>query len=253
MAYNPERDEMYVGSVPAYGVYQGGLAIYSFATGKVEFFGAEIAENQGIVSAVWNPHDKLLYLGTTIDGGMGTNPTSIPELGQLVVFDPETRTVVRSGAPVRLREGVTGLLVDPDGSVWGVAEEQLMKVSPDGTVRTLGAVSGRYADPPAYTWAWAYLNWSARDGMIYGSAGGNGDVRVGRHQSRDCLPGARRQRSLDNPARLIGQTMVGEGLRDAALRASEVEKPRGPRITPMERCPQPASTPKAAAEPPALS
>ncbi|OYN85247.1 hypothetical protein [Parenemella sanctibonifatiensis] len=173
MAYNPERDEMYVGSVPAYGGYQGGLAIYSFATGEVEFFGAEIAENQGIVSAVWNPHDKLLYLGTTIDGGMGTNPTSITDLGQLVVFDPETRTVVRSGAPVRLRKGVTGLLVDPDGSVWGVAEEQLMKVSPDGTVRTLGAVSGRYADPPAYTWAWAYLNWSARDGMIYGSAGGN--------------------------------------------------------------------------------
>lgn len=173
MAYNPERDELYVGAVASYGVYQGGLAIYDFDSGEVEFFGAEIAPDQGIVSAVWNPHDKLLYLGTTIDGGMGTNPTSITELGQLVVFDPETRTVVRAEPPVRLRQGVTGLLVDPDGSIWGVAEEQLMKVSPDGTVRTLGAVSPRYSAPPNYTWAWAYLNWSSRDQMIYGSAGGN--------------------------------------------------------------------------------
>lgn len=173
MAYNEERDEVYIGSVPEYGHYQGGLAIYDFATGKPTFLTTQVVQNQSIVSAVYNPHDKLLYLGTTIDGGMGNDPTNITWYGQLIVFDPATRTVVRSSVPVHYRQGVTGLLVDPDGSVWGVAEEQLIKVAPDGTVRILGAVSARYPKAPNYTWAWAYLNWSARDGMIYGSAGGN--------------------------------------------------------------------------------
>lgn len=173
MSYNQERDEVYIGSVPEYGHYQGGLAIYDFATGKPTFLTSEIAVDQGIVSAAWNPHDGLLHLGTTIDGGMGNDPISVTTEGQLVVLDPVTRTVVRRTVPVAGRQGVTGLLVDPDGSVWAVAEEQLIKVAPDGTVQVCGAVSNRYAKDPNYTWAWAYLNWSARDGKIYGTAGGN--------------------------------------------------------------------------------
>ncbi|MBZ2199220.1 hypothetical protein [Occultella gossypii] len=173
MAYNPERDEVYMGSVPVYGQYQGGLAIYEFGTGRVTHLKEEIVENQSIVSVVYNPHDKLVYLGTTIDGGMGNTPTSITTEGQVIVFDPATRTVVRSFVPVHSRQGVTGLLVDPDGSVWGVAEEQLMKIATDGTVRTFGAVSRRYPGAPDYVWAWAYLNWSALDGMIYGTARGH--------------------------------------------------------------------------------
>lgn len=171
MAYNADRDEVYVGSVGGYGVYQGGLSIHDFATGKVVHLTEEIAKDQSIISAVYNPHDKLLYIGTSIDGGMGIDPTSVTPEGQLVVFDPATREVVSRTVPVPGREGVTGLLVDPDGSVWGVAEEQLIKVAPSGEVQTFGAVSGRYGAPPAYTWAWAYLNWSALDHQIYGTAG----------------------------------------------------------------------------------
>ncbi|MFW6599177.1 PQQ-binding-like beta-propeller repeat protein [Propionibacteriaceae bacterium Y2011] len=172
MAYDPVRDEAYMGSVPLYGQNQGALAIYEFATGKVTHLTDEIATDQSIISVAHNPHDGLLYIGTTIDGGMGMEPISLTTEGQLIVFDPATRTVVRRSVPVADRQGVTGLLVDPDGSVWGVAEEQLIKVSPDGGVQTLGAVSGRYAPDPSHTWAWAYLNWSAMDGHIYGSAGG---------------------------------------------------------------------------------
>ena len=162
-----------MGSVPVYGQHQGGLAIYEFASDTVTQLRTEIVTDQSIVSVVHNPHDKLVHIGTTIDGGMGSDPISVTTEGQLIVFDPATRTVVRRSVPVAGREGVTGLLVDPDGSVWGVAEEQLIKVAPDGAVQTFGAVSGRYADDPNYTWAWAYLNWSAVDGQIYGTAGGN--------------------------------------------------------------------------------
>ncbi|MGD7705219.1 hypothetical protein [Microlunatus sp. Y2014] len=172
MAYNPDRDEVYVGSVPGYGRYQGGISVYDFATGEVEFFGAEIAQDQGVISAAYNPHDELVYFGTTIDGGMGNDPTSITTEGQVVVFDPATRQVVRRFVPVAGRQGVTGLLVDPDGSVWGVAEELLIRIDPQGEVHVYGAVSRRYPAPPEFIWAWAYLNWSSRDGMIYGSARG---------------------------------------------------------------------------------
>ncbi|MFW6599178.1 hypothetical protein ACQBAU_01735 [Propionibacteriaceae bacterium Y2011] len=172
MAYDPVRDEVYMGSVPVYGQNQGGLAIYSFASGKVTHLRTEIVTDQSIVSVAHNPHDGLVYIGTTIDGGMGSDPISVTTEGQLIVFDPATRTVVRRSVPIPGRQGVTGLLVDPDGSVWGVAEEQLIKVSPTGEVQVLGAVSSRYARDPNYTWAWAYLNWSAKDGQIYGTAGG---------------------------------------------------------------------------------
>ncbi|MFW6599179.1 hypothetical protein ACQBAU_01740 [Propionibacteriaceae bacterium Y2011] len=173
LAYNPDRDEVYIGSVGGYGHHQGGLSIYDFATGAVRFMTEEIAKNQSIISAVYNPHDKLVHIGTSIDGGMGMDPTSVTTEGQLVVFDPATSTVVRRSVPIAGKEGVTGLLIDPDGSVWGLAESQLFKVSPAGEVRTFGTVGYGYAAPPAYTWAWGYLNWSAMDGHIYGSAADN--------------------------------------------------------------------------------
>lgn len=174
IAYNPERDEIYLGAVPGYGRYQGGISIYDAASGDVVFLGAEITEDQGVISMAYNPHDKLLYLGTTIDGGMGTNPTSVTMEGQIVVFDPASREVVDRFVPVAGREGVTGMLCAPDGSIWAVAEEQLMRLDTGtGEVATYGAVSRKYSAPPTYTWSWAYLSWSRRDQMIYGAAYGN--------------------------------------------------------------------------------
>lgn len=172
MAYDPGRDEAYMASVPLFGRYQGGMAIYEFATGKVTQLRSALVVDQSIVSVVHNPHDGLVYLGTTIDGGMGNDPISVTTEGQLIVFDPASRSVVRRSVPVPGRQGVTGLLIGPDGSVWGVAEEQLFRLAPDGGLTVHGAVSGRYPAAPSYTWTWANLNWSAMDGGIYGTAGG---------------------------------------------------------------------------------
>ncbi len=171
LAYNPDRDEMYMGSVATYGQTQGGLAIWEGATGDHVWLTTEIGENENIVSVAYNPVDGLVYLGSTVDGGLGSAPSG-HSAGKLIVFDPETRSVVKTIDPVGAeREGVTGLMVDPDGVVWGVAEEALFAYDPaTGLSQIKGTVGGRYSEGKTY-WAYGTVTISNADGRIYVTAG----------------------------------------------------------------------------------
>lgn len=171
MAYNPDRDEIYLGSVATYGYTQGGLAIWDGATGEHEWLTSEIGEDENIVSVAYNPTDGLVYLGSTVDGGLGSEPSG-HTAGKLIVFDPETRTVLRTIDPAgEEREGITGLMVDPDGVVWGVAEEALFAYDPaTGESQVKGTVGGRYPDGKTY-WAYGTVSMSDADGRIYVTAG----------------------------------------------------------------------------------
>ena len=170
MAYDAERDEVYMGSIAAYGKLQGGLAVYDFATGDHTWFTDEIVDGQSIISVVHNPNDGLVYIGTNIDGGMGIEAP--PGEAKLVVWDPKTRTKLREIVPVPDREGVTGLMVAPDGKIWGWAEDTLFAYDPASqqVVHSEGDLAPRYEDDQFY-WAWAYQYVSPIDGNVYATVG----------------------------------------------------------------------------------
>ncbi|WP_166355649.1 carbohydrate binding domain-containing protein [Phytoactinopolyspora limicola] len=169
MAYNPERDEIYLGAVAIYGQTQGGLAIWDAATGSHEWLTTEIGLDENVVSVAYNPVDGLVYIGSTIYGGLGSDPSG-NTAGKLIIFDPETRAVVEAIDPVgEERQGITGLMVDPDGLVWGVAEEALFAYDPvAGEAQVKGTVGGRYTST---RWAYGTVTRSDIDGKIYVTAG----------------------------------------------------------------------------------
>ena len=174
--HNPDRDEIYMGAVALYGQTQGGLAIWDGATGEHVWLTEEIGADENIVSVASNETDGLVYLGSTVDGGLGSDPSG-NTAGKLIVFDPETRTVAETMDPAgEEREGITGLMVDDDGLVWGVAEQSLFAYDPaTGESEVRGSVGGQYAEGTTY-WAYGNVSRSAADGRIYVTAGGRFSV-----------------------------------------------------------------------------
>lgn len=171
MAYNPQRDEIYMGAVAIYGQTQGGLAIWEGSTGEHVWLTEEIGADENVVSVVYNESDGLVYIGTTVDGGLGSAPSG-NTAGKLIVLDPETRTVVDRIDPAgEEREGITGLMVDDEGAVWGVAEQSLFRYDPATGISTVeGDVGGSYTEGSTY-WAYGNVHQSSADGKIYVTAG----------------------------------------------------------------------------------
>ncbi|MGD7705291.1 carbohydrate binding domain-containing protein [Microlunatus sp. Y2014] len=168
MAYNQERDELYVGAIAGYGLNQGGFAVYDFATGEHRWFTDDLVLRQSVISVLYNPNDGLVYIGTTLDGGLASDPTDATE-AKIIVWDPVTRQPVREFVPVAGKEGVTGLVVGPDQKVWGIAENVLFTLNGDGTAVEYAEQIGIPEYPDRTIWKWAQLHVSPIDGNVYGT------------------------------------------------------------------------------------
>lgn len=170
MTHDPVHDKAYLGSIPGYGLNQGGMSVWDFGTATVKHFRAEVTTDQGVASAVFNPGDGMVYLGTNVDGGNGHPDSGLTE-AFLVTWDPATDTKVRQIVPMADRRGITGLAVGPDGRIWGVAEDHLFVYDPatHTVVRRVKILGSRYG--AGNHWAWGYLAWSSRDRMMYASLG----------------------------------------------------------------------------------
>lgn len=166
MAYAEDRDALFVGTVPNSTSLQGALAMYDFATEKLDVF-RNIVPNQSIVSMAYK--DGLLYVGTTVYGGLGTSgPTETN--AKLFIFDPSTKQKVFEAVPAIGRKGVTGLTIGPDGLVWGVAEDTIFKFDPATRLFTYKTAKlRRYKD--GTVWTYAFLQTGA-DGNVYGTSRG---------------------------------------------------------------------------------
>lgn len=165
MAYDEAGDRLFVGTVAKYGSTQGALSQYDFATGELQTFTEEIVTDQSVISVLY--HEGLVYLGTSIDGGLAA-PDSEQTSGHFVVFDPDTGEVVRDIVPVEGNEGVTGLLTGPDGLIWGVSEDTVFTFDPQSEEITFSEplLGDRYGTNTV--WAFAYLVIGA-DGAVYGT------------------------------------------------------------------------------------
>ncbi len=167
MEYAADRDQLFVGNVPAPSSLQGAMAVYDFPTGQLEVFN-NLIPNQSIVSLLYK--DGLVYGGTTIFGGLGTSGPTETE-GKLFIFDPATKKIVYQAAPVAGRKGVTGLTLGPDGLIWGVAEDNIFKFDPN-TRKVVSKIAKlrRYKEGGT-VWTYGFLQ-PGLDGNMYGTSRG---------------------------------------------------------------------------------
>lgn len=167
MAYAEDIDKLFVGTVPNSTSLQGAIAMYDFATKKLDVF-RNIVPNQSIISMVYR--NGLLYVGTTVYGGLGTNgPTE--QNAKLFIFDPVTKTKVFETTPVSGRKGVTGLHIGPDGMIWGVAEDTIFKFDPATRLFTYKSAKLKRYKADGTTWTYAFLQ-TGSDGNVYGTSRG---------------------------------------------------------------------------------
>lgn len=170
MTYDSTNDKAYMGSIPGYGLNQGGLSVWNFATSKATHFRTEVMADQGVSSALFHPDTGMVYLGTNVDGGNGHPDSGLTE-GYLITWDPTTDTKVSQLVPVPDRRGITGLALAPDGKVWGIAEDLLFVYDPatDSVERTVRILGSGYGD--GNHWSWGYMALSPKDGRMYASLG----------------------------------------------------------------------------------
>lgn len=165
MDYDPDHDRIFMGTVAKYGHNQGALMMYDFATDTKKTWTTEIVTEQSVISVLH--HDGLVYLGTTIDGGLGA-PASGQTEGHFIVWDPEAERIVDDIVPVAGDEGVTGLMVGPDGLIWGVSENTVFTYDPEQGEMVFSEPLLRHRYGSGTVWVWADLAIGA-DGMVYGT------------------------------------------------------------------------------------
>ncbi|SEE86898.1 carbohydrate binding domain-containing protein [Ruania alba] len=165
MDYDPGTDRVFMGTVAHYGHNQGALAVHDFATGETEVFTDEIVTDQSIISVLH--HDGLVYLGTTLDGALDA-PDSGQTDAHFIVWDPDTEQVVQDIVPVAGDEGVTGLIVGPDGLIWGVSEDTVFRYDPQSQEMASSEAMLGHRYGGGTVWTYAQLAVGA-DGNVYGT------------------------------------------------------------------------------------
>ncbi len=105
-------------SLPDYGRWGGPLSWYEPSTGKKGVY-HQIAGDGSCYTLAWLKRENLLAVGTTIQGGSGTQPRV--EQGSLFLWDCTAERKVWEGAPESRVETFNALLTGPDGLLYGTA------------------------------------------------------------------------------------------------------------------------------------
>lgn len=107
---------VWTASVPDYGLWGGPLSWYDPQT---EAFGTyrDIAGDASCWSLAWLQAQEVMAVGTTIQGGSGTQPRV--EQAALFLWDYAQERKVWEGTPDRPVNGINALLCGPDGRLYG--------------------------------------------------------------------------------------------------------------------------------------
>lgn len=111
-----------VGSVPVSGRLGGDISLWDPVTSAISVYSDPVPD-QTPVSLV--AYDGLIWGGTSIDGGYGITPTA--RSAELFAWDPATGKVVFSVVPKRGAVNVSGLALDGQGHLWGLADSTLFE------------------------------------------------------------------------------------------------------------------------------
>ncbi|MEG9295915.1 WD40 repeat domain-containing protein [Mangrovibacillus sp. Mu-81] len=161
----------YIGSIPFYGELGGALTVYDPEAPdeeKVKTF-RNIVEDQSVNSLAYK--DGKVYGSTTINGGLGADPTA--EEARIFVWDTETEEKVEeitlSIDGLEKPEAIGDLSFGPDGFLWGASIDTIFAMDPE----TLTIVKSRklYDSLPLSAWNKIELEWS--NDLLYADFSGN--------------------------------------------------------------------------------
>jgi hypothetical protein len=108
--------DVYVGSIPGYGLLGGSLTVFDPATSRVKS-SDEVIPSQSIVSLTrWK---DLIVGGTTVRGGGGSFPTE--REAKIFLWDPVKRRRIFDMVPVPSADSITDLVTAANGQVFGLA------------------------------------------------------------------------------------------------------------------------------------
>jgi outer membrane protein assembly factor BamB len=161
----------YIGSIPFYGELGGALTVYdpnASEEEKVKVY-RNVVEDQSVNSLVYR--DGKVYGSTTINGGLGADPTAGE--ARIFVWDTETEEKIKE-VPLSVEglenpEAIGELSFGPEGLLWGASIDTIFAMDPE----TLEIVKSRklYDSLPLSAWNKIELEWS--EGLLYADFSGN--------------------------------------------------------------------------------
>lgn len=113
----PELRQLFVGTIPEYGLLGGMLAVWDVERRTLETF-PDLIPRHSIASLAYT--GELIVGGTTTQGGLGSDRAE--KEARLFLWHPKTRTKIFEIVPVPGKGIVSGLTPMSDGSVWGFAQ-----------------------------------------------------------------------------------------------------------------------------------
>jgi len=157
--------QVFVGTVPDYGVLGGTLSIINEATGEHETF-RNVVQDQSIISLQYK--DGLIYGGTSVYGGLDSTPTA--DDAKLFIFDPETKEKIYEGTPIPGERGIGALEFDDEGYLWGMTRGKIFKFDPKSREVLQSKELFSYSwDGVSHYWKGAFLDFD-EDGNFYGTS-----------------------------------------------------------------------------------
>lgn len=161
-----EENKLFIGTVPDYGKLGGVFAIYDLNNKDLKV-NRNIIENQSVISLAYI--DGLVYGGSSIWGGLGSNPTE--KEAKLFIWDIKSSKKIAEIVPVEGKKAISALMKGPDGNLWGFAEGTLFIFD----VKSKKVCHKENKFPIDYTgyghlWRDVFIQ-IAPDGNIYGTAG----------------------------------------------------------------------------------
>ncbi|WP_054957816.1 FIMAH domain-containing protein [Paenibacillus dakarensis] len=178
--------KLFVGTFPGYGQLGGALTIMEEKpAGEGEFPEVtyetyrNVVKDQSVFGLAY--HDGKIYGGTSLNGGLGVEPTA--DEARMFVFDLETRQVTHTFVPQveglrgKARQ-IGGLSIGPDGLLWGIMDGTVDQSKYDAIIfamnpETLEVVKSKViTETPFNTSKFRpyYLRWS-EDGLLYTTIG----------------------------------------------------------------------------------
>lgn len=156
--------QLFIGTIPDYGLTTGALTVYDEAQDKWTVY-ADISPNLSISGLAYK--DGLLYVGTSIWGGLGGDP--VRDVSEVIIWDTSKKEVVKRFVPdipgLDMPPRMIGeLSVGPDGHIWGAVDGTIFVMEP-----TSGAViRSKQVNPSVYYGKFRpiYLRWG-QDGLLY--------------------------------------------------------------------------------------
>jgi outer membrane protein assembly factor BamB len=146
----PELNKVFFGTVSDYGKLPGALSVYDVASKTCDVH-VDVVHNQSVVSLAFCK--GLVVGGTTVTPGLGSQATE--KEAKLFVWDPATNEKVFESVPVPGAMAITGLMVGPDGNVWGWANAHLIVFDP--ARRELVYAEKLLDEKPRGAWRDAYM------------------------------------------------------------------------------------------------